>query len=134
MTTCAVDSGFRLQLSNLPLSQSVCLICFSKVMLHCFEGTIKKYASKGAVGKKAKFGLRTTNAAVWVQWDKEFEGNGYVKDEMALALNPDLYNNEKQHGGWNVLSADYVRWQQVEGAEAGAMEVDAQGARGGAHV
>ena len=69
------------------------------VYLHCFEGTVK-----AVMEWSRDTGIRKSNCKVaLIEWDAEFNlPDGYIP------LNPNKYDSETVHLGWNMLRTSYV--------------------------
>ena len=74
--------------------------------LWCFEGTIVELKEESD-GKEQKLSLKSEHAVARVHWDECFDMH-----DSDHALAPRKCMQEKAHGGWNLLTVAFVRYQQ----------------------
>ena len=74
--------------------------------LWCFEGIIVELKEESEE-KEQKLSLKSKHAVVRVHWDECFDMH-----DSDHALAPRKCMQEKAHGGWNLLTAAFVQYQQ----------------------
>ena len=85
--------------------------------IHCFEGTIVEV--EPATGRRVKkFGISSKHAVAHIEWDKEFNDTLGNKTTFDAALDPFKYAKDTEylssHNGWNLLSEEFVAWEEQE--------------------
>ena len=71
-----------------------------------------------------KFSITTKHAAARILWDREFNDASGARVRFDFMLSPLKYAKDtaylSSHNGWNVLSEEFVQWQQQQLAPAQA--------------
>ena len=92
-------------------------------IIWCYEGTIEKVIAASDCSEK-KFTVQSKHAAAQILWDREFNDASGARVRFDFVLNPAKYAKDtaylSSHNGWNLLSEEFVRWQQQQGAPAQA--------------
>ena len=85
--------------------------------IHCFEGTIRG-VKVATARRERKYSISSKHAVAHISWDSDFNDDKGNATTFDAALDPFKYAKDTEylssHNGWNLLSEEFVQWEEQE--------------------